>query len=271
VGEQKVDTSTEHCARLARNLENYPNGISNIAAKIIIALAAERDALQAQLGEMESPCDSCGASLGFTREESTCRGCGKVICIECVTAFDHWGDGEHGTGNPSDYLLSLRAQLREAQERVRELEDRYADMEDGAADGVTVRDVYEQRITQLQERVRELDRQLGEEQAGNDELRHLDKLRIAELERENAELTESVEALSRGFADLNDACVRLECENAALREDKERLDWLERQDADDIDYGNTHKWRVYAEEIGSGSFEADNLREAIDAARERSK
>lgn len=146
--------------------EQNGGGISTDKARQVLGLqrqlrdvTAERDALQAQLREMESPCDSCGAALRYPREDSTCRGCGMVICYECVTAFDHWGDGEHGTGNPSDYLLSLRAQLREAQEQAAE-------------------------AARLAERVRE-------------------------LERENAELTESVEALSRGFADLNDACVRI--------------------------------------------------------------
>jgi len=94
--------------------------------------------------------------------------------------------------------------------------------------------------------------------------------RIAELESENAALQEKVDdwenatlgALDHSSDEQHCTCVpllvgkvkQLERENAALRADKERLDWLAVSD----------KW---FEVPATESFTPDTFRAAIDAAR----
>lgn len=62
----------------------------------------------------------------------------------------------------------------------------------------------------------------------------------------------------------------LERENAALREDKERLDWLDESGAEVQKYGNSKDGSVlfFVDLDWSTVFAADTLRAAIDAAKE---
>lgn len=82
-----------------------------------------------------------------------------------------------------------------------------------------------------------------------------------ELERENQRLKQTVLATlsQRGQKELIvawDRVKELECENAALRKDKERLDWLEEQ-SDNM--GWLHQCRY------------SSIRSAIDAARKEAQ
>ena len=77
------------------------------------------------------------------------------------------------------------------------------------------------------------------------------------LERENAALLKRLEA-SDGWDDYN-AIKALKAENAALRADKERLDWL-------LTF-NGSTWLYWAIERGQWTPEQGASRAAIDAAR----
>jgi hypothetical protein len=67
-----------------------------------------------------SVCESCG---GESFDAGRCGGCGKVVCLQCVLMFDHWGDGAHGRGDPEVEL----AALREENERLKtELDEAYS-------------------------------------------------------------------------------------------------------------------------------------------------
>jgi hypothetical protein len=80
----------------------------------------------------------------------------------------------------------------------------------------------------------------------------LAKQRIAALEAENRTLRECNDTYSSRWD--------------ALEADRERLDWLQKQDpVDDIGYGEDgHLWQI-------GEFHCDDIREAIDKAREGSE
>jgi hypothetical protein len=38
-------------------------------------------------------CFSCGKECD--PEKDTCRGCGEIVCVECVEQYDHYMNGEH--------------------------------------------------------------------------------------------------------------------------------------------------------------------------------
>ena len=75
-------------------------------------------------------------------------------------------------------------------------------------------------------------------------------------------------ALGR-VAELFQKVQQLERENAALREDKERLDWLDESGAEVYKCGNSEDGSVlfFVDTDPSTVFSADTLRAAIDAAR----
>lgn len=49
----------------------------------------------------KTKCQSCGKSTGGTKAETTCRGCGKVVCVECCLSFGHFKGGEHALKAPT--------------------------------------------------------------------------------------------------------------------------------------------------------------------------
>lgn len=58
-------------------------------------------------------CESCGASTYGSKDENHCKGCGIHVCDACVLIFDHWGDGEHGSGDPG-YRLTRNTKIVQA-------------------------------------------------------------------------------------------------------------------------------------------------------------
>ena len=59
---------------------------------------------------------------------------------------------------------------------------------------------------------------------------------------------------------------------AALREDRERLDWLEMQDAPSISqFGMDASWQINIGGLGAGRFVGVFLRAAIDSARAKER
>lgn len=64
--------------------------------------------LAALEGPPEIECESCRADFLGDREDSTCGGCGAVICQSCSDVFDHFGDGLHGKGDPTAEVERLR-------------------------------------------------------------------------------------------------------------------------------------------------------------------
>ena len=83
---------------------------------------------------------------------------------------------------------------------------------------------------------------------------------IAKLREENAELRAHAERVG----EAND---RLAVENAALRKDKERLDWLETQDCWIGVYG---EYDINAR-ICAGGSHSQRIRSAVDAARKEAQ
>lgn len=75
------------------------------------ALLAERDALRLELNRFQ--CESCGADDVGPEGDNRCRGCDLVICQACCDVFEHFGDGQHGTGNPQEECRKLRARVAE--------------------------------------------------------------------------------------------------------------------------------------------------------------
>lgn len=62
-------------------------------------------------------CDSCGAEwLVSDPDDATCRGCGGLICCECVIAFGHLEGGQHGRGDPAVSYQSQRGHIRNLRE-----------------------------------------------------------------------------------------------------------------------------------------------------------
>jgi hypothetical protein len=62
--------------------------------------------------QKEIECDSCGGPIRERHhDDSKCGGCGLHVCLPCVYAFDHWGNGEHGRGDPQVEIARLRAYL----------------------------------------------------------------------------------------------------------------------------------------------------------------
>jgi hypothetical protein len=60
-------------------------------------------------------CESCGAELPGEADNSLCRGCGKHVCVTCVTVFEHFGNMEHGLGDPADRMDDLRRDTKRYQ------------------------------------------------------------------------------------------------------------------------------------------------------------
>lgn len=79
-------------------------------------------------------CESCKAVfLSNSKADALCHGCGKIVCQSCADAFDHYGKGAHGVGNPSALphtvpaaILAVAEEMetnREAFVHVAELDD----------------------------------------------------------------------------------------------------------------------------------------------------
>ncbi len=56
-------------------------------------------------------CQSC-KSEEFATEQ--CDGCTLRICLLCLEVFDHYKDGLHGNGDPTQALLDIRLELAQA-------------------------------------------------------------------------------------------------------------------------------------------------------------
>lgn len=41
-------------------------------------------------------CESCGTKVP-DKNDAYCHGCRRVICNTCSSAYEHWGNGLHGT------------------------------------------------------------------------------------------------------------------------------------------------------------------------------
>ena len=86
--------------------------------------------------------------------------------------------------------------------------------------------------------------------------------RLAQLRRIAKGL--AVHAASKAFIECLDAIESLQAENAELRKDRERLDWIQSKGHSCICYAPNSRW-----EIGWHEREHTDFRAAIDAAREK--
>lgn len=115
-----------------RSARCHPIDLDRLEQRYTLGTPAHRDvcgaigeirSLRARVAELErrNACESCGADRGA----ELCHGCGKTVCLSCVDVFDHWKDGEHGSGDPPEEVRRLRAALSRAcngdQKRVEEL------------------------------------------------------------------------------------------------------------------------------------------------------
>ncbi len=51
-------------------------------------------------------CESCEGIADV--EDDKCHGCCRMICAFCAIMFDHASPGDHGRGDPTEAMLSLR-------------------------------------------------------------------------------------------------------------------------------------------------------------------
>lgn len=79
-----------------------------LSTAIAIILQACEEAVKEQ-----HDCESCGGHYHGPKEDFLCHRCGKHICPTCCTVFNHWGEGEHGIGEPGE-RLAASAKDREA-------------------------------------------------------------------------------------------------------------------------------------------------------------
>ena len=111
---------------------------------------------------------------------------------------------------------------------------------------------------------------------GNSNLTEMEDLvqKVQQLETENAEQSVLLGKGGERECALLGKVERLERENAALRQDKERLEWLDEHDAEVQKYENSEDGSTRYEVwffMGtdpSPVFSAPTLRAAIDAAKE---
>lgn len=65
---------------------------------------AEAIVRQVERGD-EVECASCGG-VAWSQADH-CTGCGKVVCMVCVTVFGHWSKGRHAVGDPAEAVAAL--------------------------------------------------------------------------------------------------------------------------------------------------------------------
>lgn len=56
-------------------------------------------------------CESCECDFWGVEDDSTCRGCGMVVCEQCVDVFRHFENEEHGSGDPLGFINDMREKL----------------------------------------------------------------------------------------------------------------------------------------------------------------